>query len=48
MTEDARLCDNAFSVASRIGDKALEDHRIVPHVLPVHLGGRAEMYDVRA
>lgn len=48
MTENARLCDDAFSVACRIGDKAFEDDRIVPDVLPVLPGCRAEMYNVRA
>ena len=48
MTEDTRLCDDALSVARRLGNKALEDGRIVSNILPVLLGGRAEMYDVCA
>lgn len=48
VTEDTRLCDDAFAVACRIGDKALEDDGIVSDVLPVLLGGRAEMNNVRA
>jgi hypothetical protein len=46
--EDTRLCDDAFSVACRIGDKALEDDGIVPDVLPVLSGCRAEVHNVCA
>jgi hypothetical protein len=48
VTEDSRLCDDTSSVACRIGDEVLEDDRIVPDVLPVLLGCRAEMDDVCA
>lgn len=47
VTEDTCLRDDAFSVACRIGDKALEDDGIVSNVLPVLLRCRAEMNDVR-
>lgn len=48
MAEDARLSDDTFSIACRVGDEALEDDGIMPDVLPVLPGCRAEMYDVRA
>ena len=44
VTEDTRLCDDAFSVACRTGDEAFY---IMSDVLPVLLGCRAEMNDVR-
>jgi hypothetical protein len=47
VTEDTCLLDDTFSVTCRIGDKAPEDDGIVPNVLPVLLGCRAEMNDVR-
>ena len=48
VTENTRLCDNAFSVACRFGDEAFEDDRAMPDVLPMLPGCRAEVYDVRA
>ena len=47
VTEDTCLRYDALSVACRVGDKAFEDDGVVPNVLPVLLGCRAEMNDVR-
>lgn len=48
VAENTRLCNDAFSVACGVGDEAFEDGRVVPDVLPVLPGCRAEVYDVCA